>query len=443
MASSVFTVTIEAAGKVLTCAMEAAVTSVTLRPPAAAAAESKRQQWKLTPAGSPDTYVVTCAGREGLNALTALESGGLALCNASNAPDQQWQFKQIGKRIFTIARSSTKFLTNAAGGALELRPRKAPAGGAATQQFKVLDVAPPSPAPMPASPTPVYLGGAFEATTRSLAFEAAQWSGVASKAGYWAHPMGVSVAKNGNYLPALLARFGVKKFVYEADLLAWSDGTNPLQTNTPSCWADWIRQADPSFQCEFYAPWVEGNRVVDLTDDTVNRYAQIRGKMDAAGYGGKGYFFTAPPSPDSIGAMDRLLSATRNGLPIVEYVVKTAGLRGIALDFPAGLWLAAQYGAQFPPNSADKCRRFAKMCFDITKKMGVPYVQVFNGVDVAVAQALESMKAAGIVPDMVCVDNFGAVDRSGVPETDPNSVSGQAKSALDWLAKQKSGLETP
>ena len=117
--------------------------------------------------------------------------------------------------------------------------------------------------------------------------------------------MGVGAAKDAGYLPMLLSRFGVKQFVYEMDLLAWSDGTNPVQTNTPECWATWIREADPSMQCLLYAPWVEGNRVVDATDDTVNRYAQIRGKMDATGYAGKGYFFTAPPSPASIGSWAR------------------------------------------------------------------------------------------------------------------------------------------
>ena len=115
-------------------------------------------------------------------------------------------------------------------------------------------------------------------------------------------------------------------------------------------------------------------------------------------------------------------------------VIRTAGLRGVALDFPAGLWLSPVYGAQFPPGSADKCRRFAKVCFDITRRLGVPYVQVFNGADATVSEALESMKAAGIAPDVVCVDNFADAGRSGVPEDDPSSVSGQARTALDWLA---------
>jgi hypothetical protein len=69
--------------------------------------------------------------------------------------------------------------------------------------------------------------------------------------------------------------------------------------------------------------------------------------------------------------------------------------------------------------------------------MGIPFVQVFNGSDSTVARALDSMKAFGIVPDVIGVDNFANVGRSGVPETDPGSVSGQAKSALDWIAKNK------
>jgi hypothetical protein len=47
------------------------------------------------------------------------------------------------------------------------------------------------------------------------------------------------------------------------------------------------------------------------------------------------------------------------------------------------------------------------------------------------------MKAFGIVPDSIGVDNFADPTRSGVPETDPGSVSGQALSAQRWLAANK------
>jgi hypothetical protein len=380
-------------------------------------------------------------GRKSVKNLSCAPNGGAVdmFVKDDGSGRQRWTFLRVGDGIFTIsvekgiASPAAKFLTVAGNGKVSIGTRNAPGKGAANQQFAVVSVGPPPPVPS----NGVFLGGAFDPTQRSLAMQADLWPTVAPKTGFWAHPMGVGAAKDAGYLPMLLSRFGVKKFVYEMDLLAWSDGTNPIQTNSPECWATWIREADPSMQCDFYAPWVEGDRVVVATDDTVNRYAQIRGKMDAAGYPGKGYFFTAPPSPASIMAMDRLLTAKRNGMPIVEYVIRTAMLKGVALDFPAGLWLSPAFGPQFPPGSADKCRQFAKACFDITRKMGIPFVQVFNGSDSTVAKALDSMKAFGIVPDVIGVDNFANVSRSGVPETDPSSVSGQALSALRWIEKNK------
>ena len=400
------------------------------------------QRWLLTPVG-PDTYVVTSVGHPGaVDNLSCARTGGVVdlYVKDDGSGRQRWTFLKVGNGVFTISvekgldAPAEKFLTISGTGTVSLGARKPQGGGAANQQFAVTSVGPPPAPPVGAG---VFLGGAFDATQRSLAGQPEAWPTVSPTAGFWAHPMGVGAAKDAGYLPMLLSRFGVKRFVYEMDLLAWSDGSNPVQTNDPACWATWIREADPSMQCAFYAPWVEGNRLVDATDDTVNRYAQIRGKMDASGYAGKGFFFTAPPSPASIMAMDRLLTAKRNGVPIVEYVIKTAGLRGVALDFPAGLWLAPAFGAEFPPGSADKCRRFAKMCFDITRKMGIPFVQVFNGSDSTVSKALDSMKAFGIVPDSIGVDNFADPARSGVPETDPSSVAGQALNCQRWISTNK------
>jgi hypothetical protein len=430
-----FVATIKTGGKFLSCAASATDYSVGTSQKDDG---SGLQRWLLTPVG-PDTYAVTSVGHPGaVKNLSCAASGGKVdlYVKDDKSGRQRWTFLRVADGVFTVsvekglASPASKFLTFSGDGKVTVGGRKAKGAGAANQQFAVTSVGPP-PAPRDGG---VFIGGAFDATQRSLAAQPDLWPTVAPKAGFWAHPMGVGAAKDAGYLPMLLSRFGVKKFVYEMDLLAWSDGTNPIQTNDPACWATWIREADPSFQCSFYAPWVEGNRVVDVTDDTVNRYAQIRGKMDATGYPGKGYFFTAPPSPDSIMAMDRLLSVKRNGMPIVEYVIRTAVLKGVALDFPAGLWLAPAFGPQFPPGSADKCRAFAKACFDITRKMGIPYVQVFNGSDSSVAEALGSMKAAGIVPDMVGIDNFADPSRSGVPESDKKSVSGQGKSAMAWLA---------
>lgn len=414
--------------------------------------KSGRQRWLLTPSGAgPNSYVVTASGGRGSGPVVlgaAPDSTGVDLRTSDDGSGRQrWLFSPVSApgetRIFTISieaglqRKNAKFLTfDAASGKFGLRARasasKAPKVAGA-QLFRVLEVAAPTPTPAPAGKAPVYVGGAFAATQHDLAHDPAGWRTVAPRAGYWLHPMGMAVAKDGGWLPLLLSRFGVKKFVYEQDLLAWSDGTNPLQTNTPQCWADWLRQADPAFQCEFYAPWVAGDRLANLLDDTTNRYAQIRQRMDAAGYANRGYFFYAPPCPESILSADTLLNARRNGLCHVEHVVRTAGLRGIAIDFPAGLWLSAAFPANFPPGSADKCRALARQAHDVARRCGVPFVWVLNGADACVPQALASIRAAGLWADVFAVDNFAAAARRGTPESDPNSAAGQALAVLRAL----------
>lgn len=404
--------------------------------------ESGRQRWVLTPASPPQphTYTVTSSGgRGGATFLSASADGSVVDLWTSNdgSGRQVWTFTPISGRTFEISIAGGKGLTSpkknvltldAKTGKLRLSERSA---SRENQTWTCEDASPPKP------DTVAYVGGAFEATQRDLAFEPTKWSTVAPKVGAWCHPMGVGVAKDGGWLPQLLSRFGKKRFVYEMDLLAWSDGTNPLQTNTPSCWADWIRQADPSFQCDFYCPWVAGDRLADQLDDTRNRYAQIRGKMDAAGYPGKGYFFYAPPCPESISRADELLASKREGVCHVEYVVKTAELRGVCIDFPGHLYMASAYPAIFPAGSADKCRALAKQAFDVSKKLGIPFVWCFNGAEdgATVKAALDAAKKNGIVPDVVGIDNFADASRRGTPETDAKSVTGQALAALKWLRK--------
>lgn len=281
----------------------------------------------------------------------------------------------------------------------------------------------------------MFVGGAFFATQNDLTNDPAGWTTVAPHVGYHLHPMGMAEIMNRGQLPTLLSRFGKKSFAYEMDLLAWSDGTNPLQTNTPQVWGDWLRQNNSSFQCEFYAPWVAGDRLANLLDDTTNRFIQIRQKMDVTGYPNRGYFFYAPPCPESIMNADTLLNATKNGgMPYVEYVVRTAGLKGIVIDFPAGLWLSKNFPSNFPPNSGDKCRLLAKQAHDICRRMSIPFVWCFNGSDAAplVIKALDSIKDAGMTINTILVDNFSSVPERGTPESDPSSVTGQALVALKW-----------
>ena len=399
-----------------------------------------RQRWVLTP-HSANSYVVRVAGgHDGKSILLgspASTGGGVRLVAS---PCQVWTFTQISGREFKISVKdglglpdpSARFLeADSATGTVSLKP----ANQGAFQRWKCVEAGAVPDPPTPAGAPRMFVGGAFYATQNDLAADPAGWPTVAPRVGYHLHPMGLIDSVNRGQLPTLLSRFGKKSFVYEMDLLAWSDGTNPLQTNTPQIWADVVRQNNPAFQCEFYAPWVAGDRLANLLDDTTNRFIQIRQKMDATGYTNRGYFFYAPPCPESIVNADTLLTATKNGgMPYVEYVVRTAGLKGIVIDFPAGLWLSKNFPASFPPNSGDKCRLLAKQSHDICRRMGIPFVWTFNGSDAGslVTKALDSIKAAGMTIDVILVDNFSSTTERGTPESDPSSVTGQCLAALKW-----------
>ena len=403
-----------------------------------------RQRWVLTP-HSTNSYVVKISGgHEGKSVLLgspASAGGGVRLVAS---PYQAWTFTLISGREFKISVKdglglpdpSVRFLeADPATGVVSLKP----ANPGAFQRWKCVEAGsspdPPTPPPTPTGVPTMFVGGAFFATQNDLANDPAGWPTVAPHAGYHLHPMGLIDSMNRGQLPTLLSRFGKKSFVYEMDLLAWSDGTNPLQTNTPQIWADVVRQNDPAFQCEFYAPWVAGDRLANLLDDTTNRFIQIRQKMDVSGYPNKGFFFYAPPCPESIMNAYTLLTATKNGgMPYVEYVVRTAGLKGVVIDFPAGLWLSKNFPANFPAGSGDKCRLLAKQAHDVCRRMSIPFVWCFNGSDKGsvVTKALDSIKAAGMTIDVILNDNFSSTTERGTPESDPASVTGQALAALRW-----------
>lgn len=399
--------------------------------------KSGRQVWALTPIAA-DTYVVTCSGGRGggFATLSCAQAGGLVdlWLNDDHSGRQHWRFDPLGGRQFAVSIAGGQGLDDPAARFLAADPQtgalvlQTEDRASPFQRWVCVDHAAPP-------PSRVYLGGAFQPAVQDLAGDPAGWPEVAARAGYWMHPMGLFDALNGGWLPELLSRFAVKSFVYEMDLQGWSDGSNPVQTATPSVWGDALRQSDPAFECQLYAPWVAGDKLADALDDTTAKYAQICARMDAAGYASKGYFFYAPPSPESIANADALLTAQRNGACYVEYVVRTAGLSGIALDFPAGLWLSPEFPVQYPPGSADKCRALAKQAHDVARRLGVGFAWVFNGSDDAatVQAALASIRAAGMVPDLVGIDDFSDPARRGTPESDPSTLSGQALGAIQWL----------
>ena len=171
-----------------------------------------------------------------------------------------------------------------------------------------------------------YLGGAFDKGLRDLSSFPNDWATTRQKSGYWLHTMGFAAAQSGGYSKTLLSRFAVKSYVYEADLMAWTDGSNPTQTNSPWCWGQWLEEADPSFKQAFFAPWVAGDRIANLLQDVTNRYIDITNRMKSHNYVNT-YFFYSPPSPESISVADSLLNGRVNGMPYIEYVITRVGLQ--------------------------------------------------------------------------------------------------------------------
>jgi hypothetical protein len=274
-----------------------------------------------------------------------------------------------------------------------------------------------------------YLGGAFTYGLKGLSSNPSAWSTSAHVSGYWLHPMGFDAARQQGYAKTLLSRYGVKSYVYEADLLGWSDGTNPVQTNSPWCWGQWLEQIDPTYKQAFMAPWVAGDRIANVLQDTTNRYIDITNRMRSQGYQNV-YFFYAPPSPEAISVADGLLNGRVNNVPYIQYAVQRAGLKGIAIDYPAGLYLAKEFPSSFPVGSADKCRKLAKQAWNIAQTLGIPLIWVFNGADANTRQAMDAIHAAGIYPQTFAVDDFADPNRAGVPEYDPATLSGQLRQLL-------------
>ena len=275
-----------------------------------------------------------------------------------------------------------------------------------------------------------YLGGAFSPGLKDLAKYPEKWAHTATKSGYWMHPMGFSAAEKEGFIQELLSKYAHKSYVYEMDLMGWTDGTNKIQTNFPWCWASGaegvrgLEEIDPSYKMAFYAADVGGERVADSLEDVTDRYRQLKAKMSSRNYNNS-YFFYSPADPGSLQRMDTLLNKRAGNLSFVDYVVTKAGLQGIALDFPAGLWMATKFPPSFPPNSCENAKRLAKQAYEICKRHGIPLVWVFNGGDADTAEAKKSIEKYGIYPSAYVVDNFSKPNRTGVPETDPASMSGQ------------------
>ena len=262
----------------------------------------------------------------------------------------------------------------------------------------------------------VFVGGTFDRPLRDMATHPSEWAQTAAGSGYWLHPMGFAAANQGGYLLSLLKQYGVKEYIYEADLMAWTDGTNPVQTNTPWVWGSMLEQMYPTMKQRFFAPWVNAQRLAQDLDDTVNRYAILVNKMKSVGKQNT-FVFYAPPSPEGLEFADVLLNNRRDGITYLEYVVRHSGANGIALDYPASLYVSENY---------PKARHLALQAYQVAKKLNIKFAWVFNGNDANTSEAVNIMRQQGIHPNFVGVDDFANANQVGVPESKHSSLTGQA-----------------
>lgn len=274
-----------------------------------------------------------------------------------------------------------------------------------------------------------FIGGAFQKGLQDLANSPQAWLTTAANSGYWLHPMGFAAAKANQFAGPLLSHYKHKYYVYEMDLMGWTDGTNPVQTKTPWVWGEQLQQIDPSYHQAFYAAMVGGDHIAAQLQDVTNRYLGLQAKMTSRGYKDS-YFFYSPPSPEVLNNMNAILNGKVGDKSLIEYVVHRVGMQGIALDFPAGLFLASKFPASFPPDSAANSKLLAKQAYEIAKKYNIPLVWVFNGADSDTLQAKQAIEAFGIHPTRWAVDNFADKERAGTPESDKSTLAGQLRQLL-------------
>ena len=135
--------------------------------------------------------------------------------------------------------------------------------------------------------------------------------------------MGFAAAEKGGFIRELLSNYAHKSYVYEMDLMGWTDGSNPTQTNFPWVWASGakgvrgLEEIDSSYKMAFYAADVDGKRLADSLEDVTNRYRQLKAKMSSRNYNNS-YFFYSPACPGSLERMDTLLNKRAGNLSFVD-----------------------------------------------------------------------------------------------------------------------------
>ena len=237
----------------------------------------------------------------------------------------------------------------------------------------------------------LFIGSAYDQAMRQLANSP---SLVAARAGYHLHPMGFAAAEGGGYAKNFLNNFKTKWYFYESDFSAWTDGSNPLQTNDPGIWGSKLNASANSqteWKCAgFWGYYSNISQVVHDTAGYIQKTKALKDKIKAWGCGS--YFVGwAPPSPEGL-QNDGVLRTRKT----MFNIAKAVGATGIFVDFPADLW------------NSGTCTQQAIDAYKDCASAGMSFGWCFNGRQstAAVTQAVKGILAAGIKPTFWSVDGF-------------------------------------
>lgn len=167
----------------------------------------------------------------------------------------------------------------------------------------------------------LFVGGAFAPLVRDMSARR-----MPPGVGYHLHPMGFAVAKDGGFAPKLLSNFSTKQYFYEADLDAWTDGSNPLQTNSPGVWGSFLNEAAGGWKCALFAPWAKSSDVAN-PESAIRKYNQVFSKIRAWGCK-QCFLFWSPPSEPQYNS-----TVLKN--QTYAKIAKATGATGIVVDHPA------------------------------------------------------------------------------------------------------------